>query len=110
MEADLSDPARPGMLFDTAEEQFGPVDILINNATGWLADTFPRPAVPGWLPVAVGARSADPIGCRNQLRRCVRLKRWQAGKGIVIEAGKPSPQAKPIGAAHARCSGPAGRR
>ena len=40
MEADLSDPAAPGMLFDTAEEQFGPVDILVNNATGWLADTF----------------------------------------------------------------------
>ncbi len=40
VEADLSDPAAPGMLFDTAEEQFGPVDILVNNATGWLADTF----------------------------------------------------------------------
>jgi 3-oxoacyl-[acyl-carrier protein] reductase len=40
VEADLSDPATPAMLFDTAEEQFGPVDILINNATGSLADTF----------------------------------------------------------------------
>jgi 3-oxoacyl-[acyl-carrier protein] reductase len=40
VEADLSDPATPAMLFDTAEEQFGPVDILVNNATGWLADTF----------------------------------------------------------------------
>jgi 3-oxoacyl-[acyl-carrier protein] reductase len=39
-EADLSDPATPALLFDTAEEQFGPVDILVNNATGWLADTF----------------------------------------------------------------------
>jgi 3-oxoacyl-[acyl-carrier protein] reductase len=39
-EADLSDPATPAMLFDAAEEQFGPVDILVNNATGWLADTF----------------------------------------------------------------------
>jgi 3-oxoacyl-[acyl-carrier protein] reductase len=28
------------MLFDAAEEQLGPVDILINNATGWVADTF----------------------------------------------------------------------
>jgi len=40
VEADLSDPATPTLFFDTAEEQFGPVDILVNNATGWLADTF----------------------------------------------------------------------
>jgi 3-oxoacyl-[acyl-carrier protein] reductase len=40
MDADLSDPATPALLFDTAEEQFGPVDVLVNNATGWLADTF----------------------------------------------------------------------
>ena len=47
-----------------------------------LGGRLPRPAVPGWLPVAVGARSADPIGCRNQLRRCVRLKRWQRGRAL----------------------------
>ena len=40
VEADLSDPATPALLFSTAEKQFGPVDILVNNATGWLADTF----------------------------------------------------------------------
>ena len=40
VEADLSDPATPVLLFDAAEEQLGPVDILVNNATGWLADTF----------------------------------------------------------------------
>jgi 3-oxoacyl-[acyl-carrier protein] reductase len=40
VEADLSDPAVPAMLFDTAEEQLGPVDILVNNATGWIQDTF----------------------------------------------------------------------
>ncbi|MGN6796401.1 MAG: SDR family NAD(P)-dependent oxidoreductase [Streptosporangiaceae bacterium] len=43
VEADLSDPATPGMLFDLAERRLGPVDILVNNATGWLADTF-KPA------------------------------------------------------------------
>ena len=42
-EADLSDPATPGILFDLAEQRLGPVDILVNNATGWLADTF-KPA------------------------------------------------------------------
>jgi 3-oxoacyl-[acyl-carrier protein] reductase len=40
VEADLSSPDTPALLFDTAEEQLGPVDILVNNATGWLADTF----------------------------------------------------------------------
>jgi 3-oxoacyl-[acyl-carrier protein] reductase len=40
VEANLADPAAAGRLFDAAEEQLGPVDILVNNATGWLADTF----------------------------------------------------------------------
>jgi 3-oxoacyl-[acyl-carrier protein] reductase len=40
VEADLSDAAAPARLFDAAEDQLGPVDILVNNATGWLADTF----------------------------------------------------------------------
>jgi 3-oxoacyl-[acyl-carrier protein] reductase len=40
VEADLTDPAVPARLFDAAEEQLGPVDILVNNATGWLGDTF----------------------------------------------------------------------
>ena len=40
VEANLADPAAAGRLFDAAEEQLGPVDILVNNASGWLADTF----------------------------------------------------------------------
>jgi 3-oxoacyl-[acyl-carrier protein] reductase len=40
IEADLADPAVPRMLFDVAERELGPVDILVNNASGWLADTF----------------------------------------------------------------------
>jgi 3-oxoacyl-[acyl-carrier protein] reductase len=40
MEADLADRATAGRLFDMAEAEFGPVDILVNNASGWLADTF----------------------------------------------------------------------
>jgi 3-oxoacyl-[acyl-carrier protein] reductase len=39
-EADLSDPGAPPALFDMAEQHLGPVDVLVNNATGWLADTF----------------------------------------------------------------------
>jgi 3-oxoacyl-[acyl-carrier protein] reductase len=40
LEADLADPATPARLFDVAEAHLGPVDILVNNASGWLADTF----------------------------------------------------------------------
>ncbi|MTK04860.1 SDR family oxidoreductase [Micromonospora sp. CP22] len=40
VEADLSDPAVPARLFDIAESELGPVDILVNNASSWLADTF----------------------------------------------------------------------
>ena len=41
VEADLADPATPALLFEVAESELGPVDILINNATGWRhADTF----------------------------------------------------------------------
>lgn len=40
MEADLRDPGSPTRLFDFAEQHVGSVDILINNATGWVADTF----------------------------------------------------------------------
>ena len=41
VEADLLDAMTPTMLFDRAEAEFGPVDILINNATGWTSgDSF----------------------------------------------------------------------
>ena len=40
LEADLADPTTPRRLFDEAEAKLGPVDILVNNASGWLADTF----------------------------------------------------------------------
>ncbi|NIM92168.1 MAG: SDR family oxidoreductase [Anaerolineales bacterium] len=40
MEADLRDVTVVPKLFDFAEAELGPVDILVNNATGWVADTF----------------------------------------------------------------------
>ena len=40
VEADLADPTVPALLFDRAEAAFGPVEILVNNASGWLANTF----------------------------------------------------------------------
>jgi 3-oxoacyl-[acyl-carrier protein] reductase len=40
VEADLSDASSVPALFDAAEAQLGPVAILVNNASGWTADTF----------------------------------------------------------------------
>lgn len=40
IEADLRDPLTASVLFDFAEATVGPADILVNNATGWVADTF----------------------------------------------------------------------
>jgi len=38
--ADLRDASSIALLFDAAEESLGPVDVLVNNATGSLIDTF----------------------------------------------------------------------
>ena len=40
VEADLLDDGAAGHLFDTAERRLGPVSILVNNASGWVADSF----------------------------------------------------------------------
>lgn len=50
LEADLRDPAVPPQLFDA----IGPVDILVNNASGWKKDTF-------------GAADEDWIGRPNSI-------------------------------------------
>ena len=61
LEADLADAATPARLFDEAETRLGPVDILVNNATGWLADTFnlERRDVLGRDHVAVSGETFD---------------------------------------------------
>jgi 3-oxoacyl-[acyl-carrier protein] reductase len=40
VEADLARPETAAELFDEAERVFGPVDVLVNNASGWVQDTF----------------------------------------------------------------------
>ena len=52
VEADLADPATPARIFDEAEARFGPVSILVNNASGWRKDTF-------------GPDAADHLGRAN---------------------------------------------
>jgi 3-oxoacyl-[acyl-carrier protein] reductase len=52
VEADLREPRTPERLFDAAEAAFGPVEILVNNATAGGKDTFRQG----------GAGSADRFG------------------------------------------------
>lgn len=54
LEADLRDPAVPAQLFDAVEAELGPVDILVNNASGWKKDTF-------------GVDDSDWIGRNNSI-------------------------------------------
>ncbi|NEE02586.1 SDR family NAD(P)-dependent oxidoreductase [Phytoactinopolyspora halotolerans] len=63
VEADLSDVSTPAMLFDAAERAFGPVDILVNNASGWMADTFTATSTDGFGRTlqAVSATTADRV-------------------------------------------------
>ena len=60
IEADLADDATPTRLFDAAEAEFGPVDVLVNNASGWLADSFVG-GVPDRLGRAMAEVSAATI-------------------------------------------------
>ncbi|GAA3862956.1 SDR family NAD(P)-dependent oxidoreductase [Streptomyces sedi] len=52
-EADLAEPASAALLLNAAEELLGPVNILVNNASGWIQDSFDADR-----PDAVGRASA----------------------------------------------------
>ncbi|MFZ0014260.1 MAG: SDR family oxidoreductase [Acidimicrobiia bacterium] len=49
LEVDLASSTASESIFDAVETELGPVDILINNASAWVADTF-------------GARASDRLG------------------------------------------------
>jgi 3-oxoacyl-[acyl-carrier protein] reductase len=63
VEADLSDPESIPALFDTAERELGPVQILVNNASGWVGDTFAPQTTDrfGRSQSAVTARTIDTV-------------------------------------------------
>jgi len=60
-EADLADPAVVPELFNRAEAAFGPVEILVNNASFWHGDTFvpDRAERFGWRLMPVSAETCD---------------------------------------------------
>jgi len=75
-------------LFDAAEAAFGPVDILINNATGWVADTFsptPRRRF-GHLQVRVSAETIDQqfaVDARGSALLIAEFARRHAARGAT---------------------------
>ena len=98
VEADLADPRTPEVLFDAAEAAFGPVDILINNASSWLADTF-SPSAAGRFghpqsrfspqtfehQFAVDARAAAQLIAGFARRHAARDARW--GRIVGLTSG-----------------------
>jgi 3-oxoacyl-[acyl-carrier protein] reductase len=80
VEADLSDPTAPARLFDAAERELGPVDILINNASGWRADTFAPPE-----PDRFGRR-LDPVSAETFAAQF--LVDARAGALLIAELGR----------------------
>jgi 3-oxoacyl-[acyl-carrier protein] reductase len=88
VEADLKEPGTSERLFDSAESAFGPVDILINNATGWVADTFS--ATPagrfGHQQVRVSAETIDAqfaVDARGSALLIAEFARRHAARGAT---------------------------
>jgi 3-oxoacyl-[acyl-carrier protein] reductase len=101
LEADLAEAETPQRLFDAAEERLGPIDILVNNASAWLADTFtiaPRDEFGRTLArvsaetfdrqFAVDARAAAVLIAELARRHAARGARW--GRIVGLTSGGPS--------------------
>lgn len=114
VEADLLDPATPALLFDRAEAELGPVDVLVNNASGWVADTFTPAAADRFdrrlQPVSaatfdrqfgVDARAAALLIAELARRHAARGATW--GRIVGLTSGGPGgfPQEVSYGAAKA---------
>jgi 3-oxoacyl-[acyl-carrier protein] reductase len=100
VEADLRDEAAPERLLDAAESAFGAVDVLVNNATGWVADTFREAGSDGFgrrveevsaatyeANFAVDARAAALLIAGYARRHRRRGARW--GRILGLTSGGP---------------------
>jgi 3-oxoacyl-[acyl-carrier protein] reductase len=114
IEADLARPTTPAELFDAAERALGPVDILVNNASSWLQDTF-APSAGGRFgrvlqPVtaatfdhqfAVDARAAALLMSEFARRHVAREAHWGRIVGLTSGGRLGFPEEVSYGAAKA---------
>jgi 3-oxoacyl-[acyl-carrier protein] reductase len=68
LEADLADPATIPALFDRAEQAFGPVGVLVNNAAYCVPDTFIPPRQLSADDRAAGGAVLQPIAAESHDR------------------------------------------
>ncbi len=114
MEADLADPGSPRRLLDRAEATVGPVEILVNNASGWLANTFvpnrqdrfgrrldPVDAERHDRQFAVDARAAAPLIAEFAHRHVQRGATWGRIIGLTSGGQAGFPEEVSYGAAKA---------
>jgi 3-oxoacyl-[acyl-carrier protein] reductase len=114
VEANLADPATAAVLFDTAEENLGPVDVLVNNASGWVADTFQPPHTDGlgravaplspgtWLQqFSVDAMAAGLLIAEFSRRHIARRGTWGRIIGLTSGGELGFPEEVSYGAAKA---------
>jgi 3-oxoacyl-[acyl-carrier protein] reductase len=110
LEIDLTAPDAPAVAFDEAERRLGPVSILVNNASGWQADTFapaPTDRLPAVSPatiernLGVDARAGALLIAELARRHIARGATW--GRIVGLTSGGPNgfPQEVSYGAAKA---------
>jgi 3-oxoacyl-[acyl-carrier protein] reductase len=113
-EADLTDPGAPARLFELAEASLGPVDILVNNATGWVADTFkpaevdrlgrslqPLTAASVDRVMSVDARASALLIAEFARRHAAREATWGRIVGLTSSGREGFPEEVSYGAAKA---------
>lgn len=114
VETDLRDPAAPEQLFDAAEKAFGPVDVLVNNASGWVQDTFApastddlgRPMQPVTHATATRSLAIDGVATALLIaelarRHAARGATWGRIVGLTSEGRNGFPNEVSYGAAKA---------
>jgi 3-oxoacyl-[acyl-carrier protein] reductase len=114
LEVDLTAPGAPGRVFDEAQLRFGPVSILVNNASAWQTDTFaPDPTdrlgrrltavAPASIDrnLGVDARAAALLIAELARRHLARGAAWGRIVGLTSSGRNGFPQEVSYGAAKA---------